>query len=236
MDIEQLKKELNLRDDEEIIEAAELTESVIYYWFWASALVLLITIIGIPFILILPFFLCTVLPTYRKTYLVVLTDSALMIRKGPVCSNCVPRVEKNIFLDRIQDLTLVQNCLHKCFDLYQINVETAGKSTEGPEVVLTGVVNPREFREHILRQREIYMALGKGGDGLGAARSAPRAPTQAAQPAVAQVPGTGPSNAEISESVQQTNALLADIKDALAQNGTDLNQTNQKPPADLGIV
>mmetsp|Transcript_35561 Transcript_35561/g.141823 ORF Transcript_35561/g.141823 Transcript_35561/m.141823 type:complete len:81 (-) Transcript_35561:3537-3779(-) len=80
------------------------------------------------------------------------------------------------------------------------------------------------------------MALGKGGDGLGAARSAPRAPTQAAQPAVAQVPGTGPSNAEISESVQQTNALLADIKDALAQNGTDLNQTNQKPPADLGIV
>ncbi|KAJ8904248.1 hypothetical protein NDN08_000772 [Rhodosorus marinus] len=229
MDLEHIKKELNLRDDEEIIEAAELSESVVGYWFWGGMGFLFITIIGIPLMLIWPFLVCTVGSTYRRTYLVVLTNSALIIRKGPVCSNCVPRVEKNIFLDRIQDLTLVQGIWHKCFDLYQLNVETAGKSTEGPEVTLTGVINPREFREHILRQREIYIAAGKGGDGLGAARNAPTAPANA----VAPVPIAEPSNAEISESVEKTNTLLADIKDVLVQIGTDLNKNNQGPPADI---
>uniref|UniRef100_A0A7S0BN31 YdbS-like PH domain-containing protein n=1 Tax=Rhodosorus marinus TaxID=101924 RepID=A0A7S0BN31_9RHOD len=228
MDTKDLRKELNLRDDEEIIETAELTESVLTYWLWGGMLFLLVTIIGIPVILVWPIIVYTVGKTYRRTFLVVLTDSALMIREGPVCCNCIPRVEKNIFLDRIQDLTLVQNCLHKCFDVYQINVETAGKSTEGPEVKLTGLINPREFREHILRQREIYIAAGKGGDGLGAARMAPTASTQAAVAPVA-----GPSNAEISASVEKTNNLLHDIKDVLVQIGADLNKPNQGPPTDL---
>jgi len=235
MDTKDLRKELNLRDDEEIIETAELTESVLTYWLWGGMLFLLVTIIGIPVILVWPIIVYTVGKTYRRTFLVVLTDSALMIREGPVCCNCIPRVEKNIFLDRIQDLTLVQNCLHKCFDVYQINVETAGKSTEGPEVKLTGLTNSREFREHILRQRETYIPAGKGGDGLGVARTAPTAPTAptASTQAVSQAPVAGPSNAEISKSVEKTNSLLGDIKDVLVQIGADLNKTNQGPPTDL---
>ncbi|MCP4776230.1 MAG: PH domain-containing protein [Planctomycetaceae bacterium] len=134
---------------ENTILKAEFNPKVCVYWLLSGALVFIMTIVGIP-LLILWFPLGFV---FTKRYLdrmeCVLTDKALKVRKG-----IFVRVEKTIPLEKITDMGMVQGPIMRSFDLHTLTVETAGQSGVGSLVSLTGIVNAPEFRETVLSQRE----------------------------------------------------------------------------------
>jgi uncharacterized membrane protein YdbT with pleckstrin-like domain len=65
-------------------------------------------------------------------------------------------------LDRIQDVTVSQDCLQKCFGVNVISIHTAGGSgfNGQPEAVLLAPKHPQEVRDVILAKRDA-LALGK---------------------------------------------------------------------------
>ena len=66
------------------------------------------------------------------------------------------KVEKTIPLENIQDLTFIENPLLKAFDLRILKIETAGQSNpQGSDMKLIGILNSKEFRDKVLRQREL---------------------------------------------------------------------------------
>lgn len=134
---------------EQNILKAEFNPKVCNYWLLSGALVFIMTIVGIP-LLILWFPLGFV---FTKRYLdrmeCVLTDKALKVRKG-----IFVRVEKTIPLEKITDMGMVQGPIMRSFGLHTLTVETAGQSGVGSLVSLTGIVNAPEFRETVLNQRE----------------------------------------------------------------------------------
>ncbi|MGI9469771.1 MAG: PH domain-containing protein [Rubripirellula sp.] len=134
---------------EQNILIAEFNPKVCIYWLLSGALVFIMTIVGIPFLLLwfpLGF-------AFTKRYLdrmeCVLTDKALKVRKG-----IFVRVEKTIPLEKITDMGMVQGPIMRSFGLHTLTVETAGQSGVGSLVSLTGIVNAPEFRETVLNQRE----------------------------------------------------------------------------------
>ena len=134
---------------ENTILTAELNPKVCVYWLLSGALVFIMTIVGIPLLILwLPLGF-----VFTKRYLdrmeCVLTDKALKVRKG-----IFVRVEKTIPLEKITDMGMVQGPIMRSFDLHTLTVETAGQSGVGSLVSLTGIVNAPEFRETVLSQRE----------------------------------------------------------------------------------
>jgi putative membrane protein len=66
------------------------------------------------------------------------------------------KVEKTIPLENIQDLTFIENPLLKYFDLRILKIETAGQSNpQGSDMKLIGIINPSDFKEKVLHQREL---------------------------------------------------------------------------------
>ena len=54
---------------------------------------------------------------------------------------------KTVPLDKIQDVELTTNCIHTCFGLQQLNVQTAGQSgAVGAEVMAPYLDNPAQVR------------------------------------------------------------------------------------------
>jgi putative membrane protein len=133
-----------------VIREATFNEKVCTYWLLSTTVVLIITIVGIPFLLIwlpLGFY-------FTKRYLAriqcVLTEKDLKVKKG-----IFVRVEKTIPLEKITDLGMVQGPIMRHFGIHQLTVETAGQSgTGGPLVSLTGVNDVEDFREAVLQQRD----------------------------------------------------------------------------------
>mmetsp|Transcript_9719 Transcript_9719/g.21388 ORF Transcript_9719/g.21388 Transcript_9719/m.21388 type:complete len:96 (-) Transcript_9719:234-521(-) len=82
--------------------------------------------------------------------------------------SCFERIEKTIPLDRIQDLAVSQGCIEKCFDIWNLKVETAGGG--GPEssaeLNLSGISNHVEFKQKVIELRDSYTE-GNRSDGLG---------------------------------------------------------------------
>ena len=69
------------------------------------------------------------------------------------------RVEKTIPLDKITDLGYFQGPIMRYLGIDGLTVETAGQSSsEGALVKLHGVVDARDFRDAVLRQRDAMMA------------------------------------------------------------------------------
>ncbi|MCY3959409.1 MAG: PH domain-containing protein [Chloroflexi bacterium] len=134
---------------------AQFDRSAIAYWRVLVSLLMIITVVGIPFI---PFWLIYSLwfgPKYFESLSARLTTQALELRKG-----VFTRSESTVPLNRITDLKLHQGPLMRRFGLHGLKVETAGQS--GPhassEGNLLGVVDAAAFRNAILRQRQV--ALG----------------------------------------------------------------------------
>ena len=70
------------------------------------------------------------------------------------------RVEKTIPLDKIQDLTVKEGPLLRWLGLRSLKIETAGQGTPGAsEADLVGIVNPTDFRDEVLRQRDAMSTL-----------------------------------------------------------------------------
>ncbi len=137
-------------NEEKTVIAAKFNPRVCTYWLISTTVVLTLTVIGIPFLLLwlpLGLFLTR---RYLSRMECILTEKDLKVNKGMFV-----RVEKTIPLDKITDLGMVQGPIMRHFDIHQITVETAGQSSQGPLVALTGIVNVKQFRELVLKQRDI---------------------------------------------------------------------------------
>ena len=131
------------------LRKARFNPRVCTYWLSSVALVLSITIVGIPLLLLW-------LPIgyyFTRRYLdrmeCLLTEKTLKVNKG-----IFVRVEKTIPLEKITDMGMVQGPVMRYFDLHTLTVETAGQSGEGALVSLTGIEDAKSFREAVLNQRD----------------------------------------------------------------------------------
>ena len=116
-----------------------------------GALFLTITVAGI---LLIPFWLVFSIwyaPESLRRLSARLTPNTLEIKKGVYF-----RKEITIPLNRITDVRLHDGPLMRFFGIRGLKVETAGQSgqTSGAEGDLVGLVDPVEFRDAILRERE----------------------------------------------------------------------------------
>ena len=139
--------------NETVIRTAVFDEKLKFYWWVQGAIICAATIIGLPF---LPFWLFGVGQRICRLGFdrlqCDLTDRGLHVRKGYIF-----RVEKNIPLDKIQDLTVNEGPLLRHLGLASLKVETAGggNAAQGQaDASLTGIVDPLDFRDAVLDARD----------------------------------------------------------------------------------
>jgi len=130
---------------------AAFNKRITDYIFWYVAFILLITIIGIPLLII---WLVGFGQYYSKRYYdhleCNLSDRHIQFRKGVMF-----KVEKTIPLENIQDLTFIQNPLLNVFGLRILKIETAGNSNpQGSDMQLIGIDNMEHFKDTVMSQRD----------------------------------------------------------------------------------
>jgi putative membrane protein len=181
-------------NEETQIKTAEFNPKVRTYWLLSGALVLTCTVVGIPLLLL--WFPLGLMLTQRHLDRMscVLTDKALKVGKG-----ILVRTEKTIPLDKITDMGMVQGPIMRRLDLHTLTVETAGQSSEGSLVSLTGIVDARLFREAVLAQRE---ALSSGSASI--------------------------TSEAVTRTPSDSNEVLLEIRDALLRIETRMQQTDEK--------
>lgn len=140
---------------------AQFDRSAIAYWRVLVSLVMVVTVVGIPFIPIWLIYSLWFGPKYFDGLAARLTTQALELRKGVFTRN-----ESTIPLNRITDLKLHQGPLMRRFGLHGLKVETAGQSGQqaSSEGNLLGVVDAVAFRNAILRQRQITLGTEPAED------------------------------------------------------------------------
>jgi putative membrane protein len=135
---------------EQVIREAAFSDNVCKYWLLTGCMTCVLTIVGIPFLLLwIPLGL-----VFTRRYLgsmeCVLTTKALKVKKG-----ILVKVEKTIPLEKITDMGMRQGPIMRAMGLHTLTVETAGQSGPGGALVaLTGIVDAEEFRETVLEQRD----------------------------------------------------------------------------------
>lgn len=88
---------------------------------------------------------------YYESLSCQLTAHHLQFKKGVMF-----KVEKTIPLENIQDLTFIENPLLKWLDLRILKIETASQNHPmKSDMQLVGIVNPNDFKEAVLTQREM---------------------------------------------------------------------------------
>ncbi|MEJ2516358.1 MAG: PH domain-containing protein [Gammaproteobacteria bacterium] len=135
---------------ETVIRSASFDPKVRTYWLLSGALVFILTLIGIPLLLLwfpIGFYFTG---RYLDRMECVLTSKTLKVKKG-----LLVRVEKTIPLEKITDMALVQGPIMRWLGIDKLTVETAGQSGAGALVSLTGIVRASEFREAVLDQRDL---------------------------------------------------------------------------------
>lgn len=133
------------------IRKAEFDPKVKTYWLLSGVIICLVTIVGIPLLLLwIPLGLLLT-GKYLARMECVLTPKALEVKKGMLV-----RVEKTIPLEKITDMGMVQGPIMRRLGLYRLTVETAGQSGPGGSLVsLIGIVDAKRFREAVLAQRDL---------------------------------------------------------------------------------
>lgn len=144
--------------EEKVIIDAEFNESVTTYWLANGALVCVVTGIGILFLPIWYFVGKYFTKKYLDSHKCTLTNRNLKVSKG-----IFTKVEKTVPLDRITDLGVVQGPLMRYFDIEALSVETAGQSGMGSLVQLQGIKGGRDFRDAVLRQRDLVVGSKEDG-------------------------------------------------------------------------
>tara|TARA_B110000495_G_scaffold177456_1_gene169533 strand:- start:276 stop:821 length:546 start_codon:yes stop_codon:yes gene_type:complete len=135
--------------EERHLRRAEFNSKVCIYWLLSVAILLTVTIIGIPLLLLWFPIGLALTKRYLDRMECLLTEKALKVKKG-----IFVRIEKTIPLEKITDMGMVQGPIMRYFDLHTLTVETAGQSGQGALVSLTGIIDAKLFREAVLNQRE----------------------------------------------------------------------------------
>jgi len=135
-----------------LIQKAEFNPKIKTYILLTVAFFLLITIIGIPILIIWLLGLGKYISKrYYENLSCELTSRHLEYRKGVLF-----KVEKTIPLENIQDLTFIENPFLKYLDLRILKIETAGHSNpKGSDMQLIGIIGASEFKKKVLHQREL---------------------------------------------------------------------------------
>jgi len=133
------------------IKQSEFNPRIKNYILFVVAFFLLITIIGIPILIV---WFLGLGQYFSKRYYehlqCKLTEKHLEFKKGVFF-----KVEKTIPLENIQDLTFIENPILKYFDLRVLKIETAGHSNpKGSDMKLIGIIDALKFKEQVLDQRE----------------------------------------------------------------------------------
>ncbi|MDO9187731.1 MAG: PH domain-containing protein [Bacteroidia bacterium] len=134
----------------EIIEKATFNTILKTYILFYVSFFLLISVIGIP-LLIIWFF--GVGQWYSRHYFekleCTLTDKNLKFKKG-----IIVQIEKTIPLENIQDISFIEGPLLRSFNLCILKIETAGGSSDYANTMrLVGIVDAPAFRLKVLEQR-----------------------------------------------------------------------------------
>lgn len=142
---------------ETVLLEAKFDSKLPNYWMFNALLVLFFSVIGIPFI---PFWLVLGWSFHKKQYerlSCTLTERSLNVKRGVVF-----RVEKNIPLDKIQDVGMKEGPLLRKLGLASLSIETAGQSAtpSGADAALVGIVDSPKFRDAILDQRDLIVSSG----------------------------------------------------------------------------
>ncbi len=143
---------------EPILRKAEFDEKVKLYWLLQGAWILFISFAGW---VLLPFWFLGLgqwIGQRRYDAMVAeLGQRTLHFKQGHLF-----RVEKTVPLDKIQDVALVDGPLLRKFGLSAVRIETAGGSSQAPDMVLAGVVDAKGFRDAILVQRDVVTDMASG--------------------------------------------------------------------------
>ena len=172
---------MNIESD--IVQKAEFNPKIKTYLLLVGAFVMTLTVVGIP---ILVFWILGLEQYYSKRYYenlkCELKHHHLEFSKGVFF-----KIEKTIPLDNIQDLTFIENPFLKFLDLRILKIETAGQSNPqgGSDMKLIGIIKSSDFKEKVLRQRELISS------------------------------GNGSNVLQTETSSEQTNSILIDIRDIL---------------------
>ena len=134
------------------VHTAEFNPGIKIYLLLYVALIMTVILVTIPFVI---FWFAGIGQYFSRRYYenlkCTLTSRHLVFSKGVLF-----KVEKTIPLENIQDLTFLENPLLKAFDLRILKIETAGSSNpQGSDMKLIGILNTMDFKERVLRQREI---------------------------------------------------------------------------------
>ena len=134
---------------DQTIASAEFDKRVIDYFWLQTMFFLAIMFVGIPLI---PLWFLFGRMLHKKQYENLsceLAERSLNLRKGVLI-----KVQKNIPLDKITDLAVNEGPLLRHFGLCSLMIETAG-SAQGSTGHLFGVIDPLEFRDKVLAQRDL---------------------------------------------------------------------------------
>jgi putative membrane protein len=134
-----------------VLLEAEFDAKLQVYWMLSVIIVLFVSVVGIPLI---PLWLIFGRGLHRKqleNLSCSLTERTLNLKRGVIF-----QVEKNIPLDKIQDVGLREGPILRRLGLASLSIETAGQSAPqgGADAALVGVIDPLGFRDAVLNQRE----------------------------------------------------------------------------------
>lgn len=136
-----------------VLEEATFNPVIKTYWLVTGALVFLITLVGIPLVVLWLIFGRMVVDRHFKALRCEMTEKFLKVHKGVWI-----KVEKNVPLDQITDLGIVEGPVMRFFKIKQLSVETAGQSAQGALVKLIGIDEVEAFRSKVLAQRDAIIA------------------------------------------------------------------------------
>ncbi|MCY3964677.1 MAG: PH domain-containing protein [Acidobacteria bacterium] len=157
--------------EEPILREATFNPKVRTYWLLTGALVLTVSIVGIPLLIFWFPIGYALTGRYLERVRCVLTEKNLHVARGVLV-----RQEKTVPLDKITDLAMSHGPIMRSLGLRGLSVETAGQSGQGSFVKLVGIEGTEEFRAAVLAQRE---RVGGPGGGLSAASAATAAEGEA---------------------------------------------------------
>ncbi len=158
--------------DEAVLRQATFDPQVRTYWLLTGALILTVSIVGIPLLIFWFPIGYALTGRYMERLRCVLTEKNLHVARGVLV-----RQEKTVPLDKITDLAMSHGPIMRSLGLRGLSVETAGQSGPGSLIKLVGIEGTEEFRAAVLAQRE---RVGASGGASSASSSAAAAAGDAA--------------------------------------------------------
>ena len=134
---------------ERTLREATFNPKVRTYWLLSGALILAVSVVGIPLLLLWFPLGRVVTGRYLARLRCVLTEKNLHVARGVLI-----REEKTVPLDKITDLGMSHGPIMRRLGLRVLSVETAGQSGEGSLIKLVGIEGAEDFRAAVLAQRE----------------------------------------------------------------------------------